>query len=164
MIAGTGIILCALMAVSARAGPADAPPEPVLEITLQDWTLSCDGDCEISTGIAAADNAGAIVLELRVSGPAASRLFSINTSLPLYLPDGVEISFGDSESRPVVWRTCNAQGCEARVELEPDLLAALRRERAGSATLTLENGVRVRLAVSLMGFSAAFRALQANAP
>jgi invasion protein IalB len=44
------------------------------------------------------------------------------------------------------------------VPLDPALLAALKRERSGSATFTLVDGVKVRLPFSLLGFSAALRA------
>jgi len=159
-----GMLLGALMAGSARADPPVAPSSLIVDITLQEWTLSCDGECQISTMIAAADDPGAKVLELRVSGPAAARWLSITTSLPLYLPDRVGLVLGKNEPRLLVWRTCGTDGCEARAELEPDLLAELQRERAGSSALTLENGVQVRLGVSLMGFSAAYRALRAAAP
>jgi hypothetical protein len=39
----------------------------------------------------------------------------------------------------------------------------LRRERAGSATFTLVTREQVRLPFSLLGFSAAFRALETEA-
>jgi invasion protein IalB len=45
--------------------------------------------------------------------------------------------------------------------MDAELLAGLRRERSLEATLTLEDGVRMRLPVSLIGFSAALRALEA---
>ena len=60
------------------------------------------------------------------------------------------------------WRTCGAGGCEAVLPLDPPLLAALRRERAATATFTLVDGVKVRLPFSLLGFSAATRALAAD--
>ena len=83
----------------------------------------------------------------------------IGTPLPLFLPDGVRLTLGASEPRTIPWRTCDAEGCEARVPLEPKLLADLRRERAGSVALTLETGERVRFGISLLGFTAAWRAL-----
>jgi invasion protein IalB len=46
--------------------------------------------------------------------------------------------------------------------MDPELLDALRREREGSAELTLVQHERVRLPFSLMGFSAAFRVLDAG--
>nr|MBA3326212.1 invasion associated locus B family protein [Paracoccaceae bacterium] len=81
---------------------------------------------------------------------------------PLFLPDGLTLGLGDAPPRAVAWRTCDAAGCEALAPLENELLAALRRERAAEVTLTLVDGVRVRLPVSLMGFTAAWEALGAT--
>ena len=47
--------------------------------------------------------------------------------------------------------------------IDPELLDALRREREGSATFTLVTRETVRLPFSLLGFSAAFRDLDAEA-
>ena len=57
--------------------------------------------------------------------------------------------------------TCGATACEARLALDPDLLAALRKQPAANLELTLLDGSHARLPVSLLGFTAAYRALEA---
>jgi invasion protein IalB len=75
------------------------------------------------------------------------------------LPDGLALAVGAEPAWQVAWRTCAATGCEARLALSPPLLAALRRERAGTVRFALADGTQVRLPVSLLGLSAARRAL-----
>ena len=96
------------------------------------------------------------MLRVAVSGPPPA--LTVTTPLPLFLPDGIVLALGTAPERRVPWRTCRPAGCEATLPLDPDLAAALRRERGGSVTLTLVDGVQVRLPFSLLGFSAALAA------
>jgi len=142
-----GQVNCAEMPRGAEAS------EPV---AFEDWALVCAEICDARTTLE--NGEGTPILTLRaVPGEVAALI--LETPLPLFLPDGAELALGASEPRPIPWRTCGGQGCEARVPLSPDLLAELRRERSGAVTLTLEDGSRVRLGVSLLGFTAAWRAL-----
>jgi invasion protein IalB len=150
--------LVAILALTAPA-PADPPgalPQQVR--TFDDWRLDCRADpCAVATSVHGAD--GSEVLRAAVTEQA----LVLATTLPLLLPDGLELAIGaGTEPRVVPWRTCGAGGCEAVVPLDPALLAALRRERAAAATFTLVDGVRVRLPFSLLGFSAATRARAAD--
>ena len=91
------------------------------------------------------------------AGPAPA--LRIKTPLPLYLPDGIALALGDAPPWIAPWRTCGASGLRGDPRPRP---AAPRRRcaahRAGSVTLTLVDGVKVRLAFSLRGISAALDA------
>ena len=106
----------------------------------------------LRTTVHAAD--GGAVLEVAAGRDA----LVVTTPLALFLPEGLTLALGQEPERVVPWRTCGPQGCEATVPMQPALLEALRRERGGTAGLTLVDGVQVRLAFSLMGFSAALEA------
>ena len=135
----------------ASADPRDAT-QPLQQI-FADWQLVCHpGPCEVHTEVDGAD--GRAVLRLS----ADNDILTVATDLPLFLPDGLALGIGDAPEREAPWRTCDAGGCAATLPLDPDLLAALRRERAGAATFTLVDGVPVRLTFSLMGFTDARRA------
>ena len=148
-----------LLMILALAFPASADPPAAWSERMQvfrDWRLDCRADpCTRYVSVAGAGEAE--VLRLALSAGAAPAL-TVSTPLPLFLPDGVVLAIGDEPERPVAWRTCGPAGCEATAPLDTGLLAALRRERGGSATLTLVDGVRVRLPFSLLGFSAALEA------
>jgi invasion protein IalB len=152
-----------LVLISLAAGPGSADPPgafvpPVR--SFQDWRLDCHArHCTAETRVAGAD--GSTVLTL---GVARDGTVAVTTPLPLHLPAGLTLSLGDAPPRSVPWRTCDARGCEATLAPDPNLLAALRRQRAGAATFTLVDGVEVRLPLSLLGATAALRAQAAVSP
>lgn len=158
MLAFVATCLAAAWAAPAAADPpghrGGTAPERFL-----DWRMDCpEGACAISTRVLGAG--GREVLRLGVSG-AGERALVIATPLPLFLPDGVDLALGAGIKRQVPWRSCSASSgtCEARLPLDAETLAALRRERGGTVTLTLIEDQPVRIGFSLMGFTGALRAL-----
>ena len=148
-----------LVAIVLAAAPAGADPPHARAARFADWRIDCASACAGVTTVAGAD--GSELLRLTVSGGEGPMLV-VTTPLPLHLPDGLALALGGRAERAVPWRTCGPSGCEATVAIDPALLEALRRERAGTVAFTLVQGERVRLPVSLMGFSAALRALEAG--
>ncbi|MFO1143931.1 MAG: invasion associated locus B family protein [Amaricoccus sp.] len=142
-----------LASLPAIADPPAAwhAPEP-----FRDWQLDCPGTaCPAHTSVRGSD--GSEVLRvIAAAGPAP--VLRILTPLPLYLPDGIALTLGGAPPWVAPWRTCGADGCEATLALDPLLLARLRSERSGNVTLTLVDGVKVRLSFSLHGVSAALDA------
>ena len=152
------------VAAALWAGAAGADPPHVRaaigarEAVFRDWVLRCPAaGCAARTAVRGTDGTEVLGLAVAADGLA----LTLRTALPLHLPDGVTLVLGDEPLRAVPWRTCDAAGCVADAPLAEDLLAALRRERAVEVTLTLVDGVRVRLSASLLGFSAALDALGA---
>jgi invasion protein IalB len=144
----------------AAPGLADPPHARVPVRGFADWQLDCTAaPCVTRTSVAGAD--GSEVLRLTLS-PGEPPLLAVSTPLALYLPDGVLLAVGAEPPVALVWRTCGPAGCEARLTLTPELAAALRRERQASVTFTPADGVPVRVRVSLIGYTAAGRALAAR--
>ena len=144
----------------ARPAFADPPGhrEEVAPERFLDWQMDCPDDaCAISTRVLGAD--GSAVLRLALARTPGRDLV-IATRLPLLLPDGLGLAIGGSFERQLPWRSCSRGGvCEARLPLDTETLAALRRERGGTATFTLLEDQPVRVGFSLMGFTGALRAL-----
>ncbi len=135
---------------------ADPPGAWHAPRSFRDWQLDCRGTaCPVHTAVKGADGAEVLRLTLTAGPQPALR---ITTPLPLFLPEGIALALGDNPPWIAPWRTCGAAGCEATLALDPLLLGALRRERSGSVTLMLVEGVKVRLAFSLHGVSAALDA------
>ena len=142
-----------LVATLMLAPPAAADPPGAL--AFRDWWRDCPlRSCPIHTAVTGAD--GSEVLRVAVSGPPPA--LAVTTPLPLFLPDGIVLALGTPPERRCRGGRAAPAGCEATLPLDPDLAAALRRERGGSVTLTLVDGVQVRLPFSLLGFSAALAA------
>ena len=154
-------ILVAIALLLAPSGAASDPPRARAE-AFEDWRVDCTIGplCVALTTLHGAD--GSEVLRIALTRSEAPSL-AVTTRLPLHLPDGLVLALGAGLERHVPWRTCGALGCEATLPNDPELLEALRRERAGSATFSLVAGETVRLPFSLLGFSAAFRALDTEA-
>ena len=153
-----------LVAIALLLAPTDAasdPPHSRIR-SFEDWRVDCTIAplCVALTTLHGAD--GSEVLRLAFTRGEAPSL-AVTTPLPLHLPDGLVLALGARLERRVPWRTCGAPGCEATFPMDPEILDAMRRERAGSATFTLVTGETVRLPFSLLGFTAAFRALDAEA-
>lgn len=158
-----GVALAMLASAPASADPPRARAQAEAAAgTFRDWRLGCGGlRCAVRTELRGGD--GSLVLILAVEGEDDAASLRMGTPLPLYLPDGATLTLGDLPSRAIPWRTCGPRAwCEAVAILDADLLAALRREREAEVVLTLVDGVRIRLPLSLMGFSAAWHALAAQ--
>lgn len=154
--------LVAIVLLAAGTAWADPPAAWTNAMRFGDWRLDCGRrDCPVHTAIASAD--GSEVLRVAVAAGGAPSL-TVLTPLPLFLPDGLVLVIGEEPDRPVPWRTCGAAGCEARLPLDPELLAGLKRERTGSVGFTLVDGEAVRVPFSLVGFTAALRARDAALP
>lgn len=162
MQVGRALLVAAVLAAApAAADPphARAAAEAAAR-TFGDWRLACGpAACAIRSDLRSGD--GSAILSLAASGVEGSGALALRTPMPLLLPEGLALGLGDAPARLLDWRTCNATGCVAEAPLDPDLLAGLKRERSAEVTLTLVDGVRVRLPASLVGFTAAWRALGA---
>jgi invasion protein IalB len=189
LVAIFAAVIATALAPAAEMGPPPAPPpaaedpvdprpeeeagqvpseepqaEPVARV-FQDWRVGCaDGACAAYTRLDAAD--GTEVLRVELRGTPA--VLGFVTPLGLHLPAELVATIGEGAearvARTIPWRTCPVASCIADTPVDGELLAALRRERAGTATFTLVEGVPVRLGFSLMGFSAARDALAALSP
>ncbi len=159
-------VAAALLAVSAAGAgqaaeiPVAAPPN--VEDDFEDWRRICAGAaCRIQFAVPARGPAAPDLLGLSVASDDPEVLV-VRTPLPLHLPDGLSLTLGADDPISAPWRTCDEVGCDARLSLSGALLAGLRGERYGAVAFTLVDGERVRLPVSLMGFSAALRSLDAG--
>lgn len=157
------VVIALLLAIpgNARADPPAARAAAEAASTgrgFAAWRLTCGAggrDCTIGTEVRAADDTPVLGL-LR---PAAGAVLRVTTPLPLFLPAGVTLTAGAAPPWSVAWRTCRDNSCTAEFDLTPELEAALRRERTATVALTLEEGLALRFPVSLLGYTAAGRAL-----
>lgn len=150
------LLLCFIFA---NPGAAD-PPAGRAAAAMRDWRLDCaSGSCVARAALRGGDGSELLAVEAR--GPAAAGILALRTPLPLFLPDGAVMAIGEAAPVPLPWRTCGPAGCVAETAMTPELLSALKRGRAAAVTFTLVEGVRVRVPVSLLGFTAAWTAAAA---
>lgn len=146
------------LAVAIHAGAAIAdPPGPGRRgpAVYDDWRLDCrEPPCVAYGRVIGADGSEL----LRLSLPRGGAALVVRTTLPVFVAEGVMLAIGARALRTAPWRTCGPDGCEAWFLIDPDLLGSVRNERGAAVTLTLADGMPVRLTVSLRGSSAALRA------
>jgi invasion protein IalB len=161
----TGRAVLVALALAASPASADPPGAPAvaaaIEQPFRDWRLACAAACALRTEVRGSD--GSAVLTVSAAGDRGGTL-ELRTPLPLFLPDGLTVALGDAPPRDIAWRTCDAAGCAAETPLDPPLLDGLKRERSAEVSLTLVDGVRVRLPMSLAGFTAGWEALARASP
>jgi invasion protein IalB len=148
--------LVVILAMLAAPAAADPPAAWKSGQTFRDWHLECPAAaCPAQTVVVGADGSEVLRVALKARPTAA---LTVTTVLPLFLPDGIVLGIGERPPLSAPWRTCGKAGCEATLPLDPELLEAVQRERGGSVTLTLVEGVKVRIPFSLLGVSAALAA------
>lgn len=154
-------LLAAGLALPAAGDPPIVPPATPAPRDFADWQLDCSRACRIVSTLRSTQPGAPELVRLSVApDPSGGWGLTIRTPLPLSLPDGLVLTPDQTDPRNLAWFTCTATGCEARIPLDADLLAALRRQRRATVELTLVDGGKVRLPLSLRGFSAAFGALK----
>jgi invasion protein IalB len=130
-----------------------------------DWMLSCAGGCHAFTRLRSAAEGAPEVLRLSVA-PAGAEVYALTlrTPAPLYLPAPLLLVPDRADPVEVPWFTCDPRGCEARLTAGEALVDALRAGRSANVELTLVDGAKVRLPLSLRGFTAALAAAARLAP
>lgn len=141
-------------------------PAPLPERSrFHDWTLSCAKGCRATTRLRSTAPGAPEVLRFTVA-PAGPEVFalSLRTPAPLYLPAPLTLMPDRGDPLEAPWFTCDPAGCEARVTAGTDLADALRKGRFATVELTLVDGSRARLRLSLSGFTAALAAATRISP
>ncbi|TPE52508.1 invasion associated locus B family protein [Amaricoccus solimangrovi] len=165
------LLLAPLLAAPAAAAPPIVPPlvpvpaPPPAKARFRDWSLACAGGCRALTRLrsAASDAPEVLRLSVALTGKDIFAL-TLRTPAPLYLPDPAILSPDQGSAVAIPWFTCGPRGCEARLSTGPELIDTLRSGRSATVEFTLVDGSRARLRLSLLGLTAALRALGTLSP
>ncbi|RKQ97182.1 invasion protein IalB [Kushneria sinocarnis] len=79
--------------------------------------------------------------------------------LGVRLAPGLQLSVDGSQGTPFPYQVCLDRGCRADLPLEPELLQQLRGGSTATLSMVGPNGQQRDLDISLMGFTAASRAI-----
>jgi invasion protein IalB len=88
---------------------------------------------------------------------AGNQVMSFQTPSGLLLPEGVQMAIDDQPPMVIPFRTCLGQICEAVVPLSEGLVRAMQAGRKATVTVTSLEGKPATLAMSLKGFSGAYK-------
>lgn len=160
-------LILALASQFPRPAAAQAPsPSPTQ--TFESWRLSCEGGkppCFISQSIQLTDTGQRILRVMAGNlGPEERPVLHLTVPLGIYIPLGVALRVDDDPQRKAEVHTCTADGCEALLLLDPELLAALAGGKLTQvAFLDAVTRRQITVAVPLAGFGLAYTALQRQA-
>lgn len=162
------IVLWLAVAGLLSMAPGSASAAPQNGQVFKDWVVKCEGGegqserCYIVQNIVITQTgqrlltftAGYIGAD---SGPVAHLLLPLG----MYLPAGValKVDSGEQFKAPVI--ICSANGCEASLSLDDDLLPQLKNGLVAQVAF-LDGTARrqITISVSLKGFTAAFNSLK----
>ena len=162
------VLLCLFLTLG---GPFSRPAEaqaPSPKQTFESWLLACEGGrplCYISQSIQLTETGQRI---LRVAagnlGPEGQPILHLTVPLGIHLPLGVALRVDEGPQHKAEVQTCTADGCEATLLLDTELLAALNDGKLTQvAFLDAVTRRQITVAVPMAGFRQAHTALQQQA-
>lgn len=152
--------LWALTATCADAQATDAPPQ------FRDWQLVCQSDratCAVAQRLVA-PNGGLFLADVQVMGTADGYVLVLTTPLGPFLPERPAAQVGGRAPLAFDWHSCDGHTCRAVHRLDDATLTAMKRGSRMTLAYRLAGSREARrIEVSLMGLTAALRALDARA-
>ncbi len=138
----------------------------------RDWVLRCrkreDSDseaCALSQRLVTNGENQQVVLRVTIIKPDRNdnRLSAVFVfPLGLYLPAGAELRIDGAAPQPMLIERCFPRGCRATLPLSDSLVNAMRAGSKANFVVERNPDDEVELGISLMGFSAGYKALLAR--
>lgn len=86
-------------------------------------------------------------------------VFVVETQLDLLLPEGITLQIDKRRPQKLAFRSCHIDGCLIPFRLSSQLETALRRGVTLKLSLTMLDGTKEQMDVSLLGFTKALKAI-----
>lgn len=163
-IASIAICLFALASPAAAQALSEAPKKGDIEVTqYDDWEVRClqsANTCRMYQVVRGPETDKPI-MRVVVGYPRQSDTAAMVFVLPLgiRLRPGVQVSIDGGEPLRVPFQICLDSGCRATLPVRTSLLNKFRNGLNAKVTFVGPRGQKVNLDVSLMGFTAASRAI-----
>jgi invasion protein IalB len=146
-------------------GATPAETDAVRTITLaDDWQVTCDKasgapSCRMAT-TGAAKTAKGHTVAVQLASESSDGLFFFLAPLDLLVAKGVEMRIDDGKALKLAYRSCHAQGCVIPFRLAGALESSFRRGSRLDVRLFELDGSPIDIEMSLLGFTAASRAME----
>lgn len=157
-----------ILAIAGQISLPAAAQAPSPKQTFESWLLSCEDGrppCYISQSIQLTET-GQRILRVVTGhlGPEGRPILHLTVPLGIYLPLGVALRVDEGPQRKAEVQTCTADGCEATLLLDTELLASLTEGKLMQvAFLDAVTRRQITVAVPMAGFRQAHTALQQQA-
>jgi invasion protein IalB len=165
LFAGSEVRAAELLTEVVGANPAEIGT--VRTITLaEDWQVTCDKtddarSCRMAT-TGTGNTAKGGTLAVQLASESTSGLFFFLTPLDLLVAKGVEMRIDGGKPLKFAYRSCHAQGCVIPFRVAGALEESFRRGTKLDLRLFELDGSPVDVEMSLLGFTAASRAMEAG--
>ncbi len=161
-------LICALFTQGAAMAQSPAVPSSSLKATHGSWEVWCygDNDC-IMTQLhrRTTETADAVFTVIKPKGLQDDKgqpiqaLAEIVVPLGVFLPGALGLQVDANEPRAVPFERCIPDGCVVRAPIAPSMLAQMRAGQTAHLIVSPSPEERVKLPISLDGFTAAFNSL-----
>ena len=161
-------LLCAAMAAAGAWAQTVPPPPPLLKATHGAWEVLCYGedDCIMTQMHRRTDETADAVVTLFKprdflddAGQPIPALVEIVVPLGVFLPGALGLQIDGNGPLAVPFERCIPDGCIVRAPIAREMLDQMRAGATAYLILSPSPENRVRLPISLTGFSAAFDSL-----
>jgi len=153
-------------AAVAQQAPAQPDKDDVKVTNYQDWEVRClkssnPQQCEMTQLIKSADS-GSPVMRVVLGYPKQIDTAAMIFILPLgtQLVPGVSLSVDGGQAQRIPFQACLPNGCRADLPVKPALLNKLKNGGQATVTIVGPRGKKMNLDISLMGFTAANKAIE----
>lgn len=159
------LLIVVIHAMPALAQSKDAAPKAAPPQKFQDWQLKCEAETKRCYTFQRTDlqTTGQQVLNVVLGniGPEGKHVVHFTVPLSIYIPPGIALKIDEGEQINVPVHTCTPNGCEAMLDLDVGLLAALESAKASNvAFLDAATRKQITIGVSMAGFKEAYAALR----
>src|SRR5699024_5339255 len=162
----TAVCLSAFAAVaSAQEAPAAAGNIELETTQYEDWEVNCPKNdstnpCEM-TQLVEDPETGNPIMRVVVGYPPQIDSAAMIVLLPLGVPlqPGIQFSVDGGQAQHYPFQVCLEQGCRANFPLDNAVLNRLKNGQSAEVTIVSPQGNQMQLQISLMGFTAANKAI-----
>ena len=149
----------------AQEGSLQAPKDNVTITHHKDWEVRClksdSSDCLMNQLVNNPSSDTPIMrVAMKYQGDKDVALMAFTLPLGTHLAPGLEVSIPGNKALRVPYQVCFRNGCQAYLGLKSPLMAKMKQGTSFQVTLVGPGGKKINLPVSLMGFTAADKAIK----
>lgn len=118
-------------------------------------------DCRVTQNIALTKTGHRLLaVVVRIPRDTGAPAMTLNLPHGLFLPAGTQLQVDKTAPKEIVIETCDAKGCYASLDVDPELLMSLKK--GSTLTVTFQNLAKqpIVVPVTLVGFTAAFAKIE----
>lgn len=155
---------------AAVEAPASAPvvaaPGPEKVNTALAWTVNCfsssrlaPADCKIEQRLFAKETGrGLSVATIEIPGATRQPVLVLHLPNGLALQDGVSLAIDNGTATPLLWQSCDGNGCYATLILTPALIETMKTGKVMAVKVSAANREPLTFQHLLTDFAAAYEA------